>query len=67
VVTHPVSVSVVVQTPAPPAKEPLEVDLVGPDGQVRRFPVEGGPAAIQYRRVVLRPGEAVTIHLAPAK
>jgi hypothetical protein len=57
----PVVVSVVV-TPAPrPAVEPVTVAVRGPDGQVRRFPVEGGRAAIRTREVILRPGEAVTI------
>jgi hypothetical protein len=55
------TVSVVVVTPAQAAPEPFDVALRGPDGQVRRFPVEGGREAIQTRQVVLRPGETVTI------
>jgi hypothetical protein len=59
-----VALSVTVEVPAQPAKEPVYVDLRGPDGQVRRFLVEGGREAIQYRQVTLRPGESVTIRLA---
>jgi hypothetical protein len=60
----PVTVSVVV-APAPRPPEPaFYVNLRGPDGVVRRFPVEGGRAAIQAPPVVvLRPGESVTLHL----
>ena len=58
----------VVTTKAPqPANERAFVDLRGPDGQVRRFPVEGGPEAIEVSRLVLRPGQTLTIHLALAK
>jgi hypothetical protein len=60
------TVSVEVQ-PAQPAKAPLTVALRGPDGQVRRFAVEGGRQAIQTRSVVLRPGESVAIRWVPPK
>jgi hypothetical protein len=60
-------VSVVTTKAAQPANERAFVDLRGPDGQVRRFPVEGGPEAIEVRRLVLRPGQTLTIHLALAK
>lgn len=63
----PMTVSVVVTTASQPARETLQVDLRGPNGQVRRFPVEGGRAAIRYRQIVLRPGESVTIHWVAAK
>ena len=43
------------------------VDLRGPDGQIRRFPVEGGPEVIEVRRLVLRPGDSVTIQIAVAR
>ena len=36
--------------------------LRGPDGQTRRFPVEGGRSAIRYTQVVVHPGQSVTIH-----
>ena len=62
--SQPLAISVVVTTPAQPATEGVYVNLRGPDGQVRRFLVEGGREAIQYRQVVVRPGESVTIQLA---
>jgi hypothetical protein len=62
----PAAFTVVVTLPAPvPAlrseSPALAVDLRGPDGQVRRFAVEGGREAIQPRTVVVRPGETATI------
>jgi hypothetical protein len=57
----------VVVTPPQPAAEPLTVDLRGPDGQVRRFVVEGGLDAIQYAPVVLRPGQSVTLRWPAAR
>jgi hypothetical protein len=66
-VSQQMTISVAVATPSQPATAPTYVDLRGPDGQVRRFPVEGGRAAIQYRQVVLRPGESLTIHWMAAK
>jgi hypothetical protein len=60
-------VSVVVTIPPQPAKKPVYVTLRGPDGEVRRFLLEGGRAAIQYRQVVLRPGQSVTIRWVAAK
>jgi hypothetical protein len=61
------SYSAVVNMPVQPPSKPFYVDLRGPDGRVRRFPVEGGPAAIRYRQVVLHPGETLTIHWVAAK
>jgi hypothetical protein len=55
------TLSFVVTAPTQPAKAPGSVTLRGPNGQVRRFSVEGGRNAIQYRQVVLRPGQSVTI------
>jgi hypothetical protein len=43
------------------------VNLRGPDGQVRRFALEGGSDSIQVRRLVLRPGESLTIQFALAR
>jgi hypothetical protein len=60
-------VSVVVTIPPQPAKKPVYVNLRGPDGEARRFLVEGGRAAIQYRQLVLRPGQSVTIRWVAAK
>jgi hypothetical protein len=63
----PAAYSVVVRMSVQPPSKPFYVDLRGPDGQVRRFPVEGGRAAIRYRQVVLHPGERLTIHWVAAK
>ena len=61
-------VSVIVTTPVQPTAAPVYVDIRGPDGQVRRFPVEGGRAAIQAApAVVLRPGQSVTIRWMAAR
>src|SRR5262249_39358593 len=51
----------------PPAAGPLPRAPGGPDGQVRRFPVEGGREAIQVQSVTVRAGESVTIRWTPAK
>jgi hypothetical protein len=67
VVPQAALLSVVVTMPIRPPSKPFYVDLRGPDGQVRRFPVEGGRAAIQYRQVVIRSGETLTIHWVAAK
>jgi hypothetical protein len=64
VVYLPAPVSVVVTVPGQPAKPAVYANLRGPDGQVRRFAVEGGRAAIQYQQVVLRPGQSVTVQVA---
>jgi hypothetical protein len=62
-----VSISVVVMLAPQAAMKPAQVALRGPDGQVRRFPVVGGRDAIQYRQVVLRPGQSLTIQWVAAK
>ncbi len=60
-VARAVTVSVAL-TPPQAAKEVVYVNLRGPDGQVRRFPVEGGREAIQAAQViVLRPGSSITV------
>ena len=61
-----ITIGLVVESPRATAK-PFTVGLRGPDGQVRRFAVEGGSEAIQVRSVTLRPGESVTIRWTPAK
>ena len=66
-VALPQTISVVVATAAQAAPAPVYVDIRGPDGQMRRFPVEGGRTAIQYRQLLLRPGEMLTIRWSPAK
>jgi hypothetical protein len=67
VAPSPVTISIAVQPPARTAVEPVYVTLRGPDGQVRRFPIEGGSAAIQSRQVVLHPGESLTVVWARSK
>ena len=65
-VVQAVTISFVV--PPPQAKpQQFQVDLRGPDGQTRRFAVEGGPDAIQTRHLALRPGGSVTIVWLAAK
>jgi hypothetical protein len=55
---------VVVSPPAPArTAAPLVVNLRGPDGEVRSFPLAGGPEAIQRREVIVRPGETATINV----
>jgi len=66
-VARPTAVSITVTPPTPAAADPVSVDLRGPDGQIRRFPVEGGRAAIQTSQVVIRAGESVTIRWMAAK
>jgi hypothetical protein len=64
----PIRMTIQVAPAAPqPTKAPLEVNLRGPDGQVRRFPVEGGYAAIRWTQVVIRPGQSVTIRWMAAR
>jgi hypothetical protein len=46
------------QTPAP-----LVVNLRGPNGEVRSFPVAGGPEAIRRQEVIVRPGESATLNV----
>jgi hypothetical protein len=60
-----IRINVVPASPAQLVKDPDFVDLRGPDGQVRRFPVVGGSAAIQA--VVLRPGQSLTVRWIAAK
>jgi hypothetical protein len=63
-VVAPVTIAVAVTTPSKPATEQMFVNLRGPDGKLRRFPIEGGREAIQSPTVVvLRPGQSVTIQM----
>jgi hypothetical protein len=66
--TQPVTITIDVEKSAQPMKDSLTVRLRGPDGQVRRYPVEGGWKSIQIARpVVLRPGQTITIRWVAAK
>ena len=67
VVPAPVSVAVGVTVVRQPTMGPVQVNLRGPDGQIRRFPVEGGRQAIEFEQIVLRPGQSVTIRWVAAK
>lgn len=55
----PAPLVVAITTPAEPA--PVYVDIRGPDGELRRFPLAGGRDVIQPRQVFVRAGESVTI------
>jgi hypothetical protein len=58
--------AVAASAPQPPAG--LMVNLRGPDGVVRSFPVEGGRASIQpSQEVIVRPGTSATINLTAAR
>src|SRR5262245_42237853 len=61
-----VSVTRPAEQPAAPTAAPLLVDIRGPDGTVRTFPVEGGRAAIQTQTVIVRPGETMTLRVLAA-
>jgi len=63
----PLTVSIMIAAPSTSMLEEAYVSLRGPDGQLRRFPVEGGHAAIHYRQTILRPGESLTVLWTPAK
>jgi hypothetical protein len=67
VASAPVTIAVVVAEPAAAANEETYINLRGPDGQMRRFAVEGGREALSSRVVVLRPGESLTIRLTANK
>jgi len=58
----PVSISITMAgAPATATNEAAYVNLRGPDGQLRRFAVVGGPQALSSRVIVLRPGESLSI------
>jgi hypothetical protein len=63
----PVTIAVSVAEAQESEKETASVNLRGPDGQLRRFAVEGGREALSSRIVVLRPGESVTVRLTVGK
>jgi hypothetical protein len=60
----PASVEVTVIGPPPaPEAAPVYVNIRGPEGELRRFPLEGGREALQSRVIVVRPGESATIQV----
>jgi hypothetical protein len=62
-----VTISLVALPPAQAASEAASINLRGPDGQLRRFPVEGGAAELASRVIVLRPGQSLTILYLPER
>jgi hypothetical protein len=64
--TRPVTITILPAAPQP-ANEPLVVSIRGPEGEVRRFPVEGGRAAIETYQVIVRSGASITIRWLAAK
>jgi hypothetical protein len=65
-VTRPAPAPVTAPTQVAPAA--LTVNLRGPDGVVRSYPVEGGRASIQpSQEIIVRPGASATINVTAAK
>jgi hypothetical protein len=58
--------NVIVSIGEPASKQPL-VDIRGPDGKIRSFPVAGGKEVIRPRTIVLHPGDSLTIQFAGAR
>jgi len=56
----------VVTATFPASAETAAVTLRGPDGEVQRYPLEGGPQSIQTRTVIVRQGETASFHFALA-
>lgn len=52
-------------TPAP--ADASSIAIRGPDGDVRRYPLEGGQASIVVRQYTITPGEAVTVRINPGR
>lgn len=52
-------------TPAP--ADVSSIAIRGPDGDVRRYPLEGGQASIVVRQYTITPGEAVTVRINPGR
>ncbi len=66
-VGQPVTYSVTVK-PVEPPKAPVFVNLRGPDGKVRRFPLEGDIVVLSPgSQVSVRPGRSLTIWWMAAK
>jgi hypothetical protein len=61
VAVPPVTITLTALAAVQAATETASINLRGPDGQLRRFPVEGGAAEMPSRVVILRPGESLTI------
>ncbi len=61
------TISVTTSTPTQGNNDAAYINLRGPDGQLRRFPVEGGAAQMASRVIVLRPGQSLTIVYLPER
>jgi hypothetical protein len=59
---RPVTLAIKLPTSTQAAPESVYADVRGPEGTVRRFPLEPGRDVIQSPQLVLRPGESLTIH-----
>jgi hypothetical protein len=64
---EPVTPNVVVSIGEPTTNQSALVDIRGPDGKVRSFPLAGGYEVIKPRTIVLRPGDSLTIQFAGAR
>lgn len=62
-VQAPVRTEVVRSAPAAPA--PYSIAIRGPDGDLRRYPVEGGPSSVVVRQYTVQPGQAITVYVNP--
>jgi len=45
------------------SSKPMMVDIRGPDGQVRSFPLAHGRDTIRVRTIIVHPGESLTLRL----
>ncbi|MFO0927503.1 MAG: hypothetical protein U0736_10755 [Gemmataceae bacterium] len=52
-------------TPATQPGVPYSIAIRGPDGEVRRYPVEGGPSSVVVRQYTVSPGQAITVYVQP--
>lgn len=69
----PSAMQVIVQAPvrtegarsAPAVPAPYSIAIRGPDGELRRYPVEGGPSSVVVRQYTVQPGQAITVYVNP--
>jgi len=63
---QPLPGPLVVTVTMPKQTQTLMVDVRGPDGELRTYPVEGGLAGIQTRQVIVRQGETASFRILAA-
>ena len=63
---QPLPGSLVVTVTTPRQTPTLLVDVRGPDGELRTYPVEGGLAGIQTRQVIVRQGGTASFRILAA-